>query len=379
MNVDLVKELEALYASSKPTNYDWIKETWSINFWEYAHLNITLIDWFYINMDTARDDKTGWPMFVEMLGLERAHIEHCVHYSGSLGPTRKAFQYLKEIEEKKDLKLGLVLEILKDLNRHDLLNPSFIHWKEGVANLDKSSEFSPNDCNEYIDMDNKSITISNTFSENSSMQQIGLVKSANVGEVGNTAGTFNNNSLSMEGKEKQSDKIKVIADKKTMKKTSKLAAKVLLVYSDDVKDEATRVAGYFRNPENGHGIIGVLMFREKRELWNTILADPCNTIHKWFKQVDFIVPILSPKFLKQIQNLDTSNDDDLKLNRFIYRLTLDEYVSIGSLNKRCRAIVPSHFASEVINHEVVYGNGLFSVTWQTTQLEELSSLIVNHI
>ncbi|CAL4074051.1 unnamed protein product [Meganyctiphanes norvegica] len=162
MNEDIKKEFEDFYSNSKSTGYEWIKETWNIIFWEYAHVNSALIDWFYINMDSARDIKTGWPMFVEMLGLRRAHIEHCELYPGSLGPTRKAFQYLKQMEEKNNMTLGLVLEILKDLNRHDLLNPSFIHWKDGIVKFQKWNRHS---LSQFKKFDNKPIKNGNDLFE----------------------------------------------------------------------------------------------------------------------------------------------------------------------------------------------------------------------
>ncbi|CAL4072017.1 unnamed protein product [Meganyctiphanes norvegica] len=178
MNEELQKRIEELSASLKPKDDDLINETWNINFWEYAHVNPVLIEWFYINMDTSRDRRTGWPMFVEMLGLERAHIEHCELYPGSVGPTQKAFQYLKGMEDKMDLKLGLVLEILKDLNRHDLLNPSFILWKEGIKNYKKLysgfSQIEPKDIRK------KYVSINNKHPEFISPQPIGLVKGHDI-------------------------------------------------------------------------------------------------------------------------------------------------------------------------------------------------------
>ena len=43
--------------------------------------------------------------------------------------------------------------------------------------------------------------------------------------------------------------------------------------------------------------------------------------------------------MRQIQNLESGDDDSL-YNRFLYRLTLDEYCSNGSRNTRCRSLVP---------------------------------------
>lgn len=59
--------------------------------------------------------------------------------------------------------------------------------------------------------------------------------------------------------------------------------------------------------------------------------------------------MLSPQFLKQIQNRDRSNQciEEKIYNRFVYRLTLDDYVANMSRNTKCRPLYPSCYHKEV--------------------------------
>lgn len=71
--------------------------------------------------------------------------------------------------------------------------------------------------------------------------------------------------------------------------------------------------------------------------------------------MDVVVPVLSPQFLRQIQNLDMEDTDGTEgrrdfekhCNRYVYRMLLDQFVESGCKNFSCRAVCPGQYLREV--------------------------------
>ena len=75
------------------------------------------------------------------------------------------------------------------------------------------------------------------------------------------------------------------------------------------------------------------------------------------RQVDLIVPVLSPGLLQHFTSWGNPHPDtpspshplagDSLYNRYVFRLLLDQYVTQGSVNRRCRPICPDTLANQV--------------------------------
>ncbi|MPC61798.1 hypothetical protein E2C01_055875 [Portunus trituberculatus] len=128
------------------------------------------------------------------------------------------------------------------------------------------------------------------------------------------------------------------------------------------------LASQLRNPMDGKRVYILLLQESDNSLVKSSLrCDPWNSIHKWFMKVqknstphcfnsvagqaivDAVVPVLSPQFLRQIQNRDFSTESEWekRFNRYTYIMMLDQYVECGSKNRFCRAVCPARFLEEV--------------------------------
>lgn len=187
-----------------------------------------------------------------------------------------------------------------------------------------------------------------------------LVASANVGQIS--------------GEEIQSSHAK---PSKSPKK-SKFAARIIMFFASDAKAEALRAAHQFRMPQGARKAIGVMILTSasSADIANALLEDPGNSIHKWFKQVDFVVPVLSPQFLRQLQDRDSDPDtlQERQYNRYLYRMLLDDYVAKMSKNYKCRALYVPEYCTEVRSSELVKGNGLLQMNWNCSSEEEIEQL-----
>lgn len=71
--------------------------------------------------------------------------------------------------------------------------------------------------------------------------------------------------------------------------------------------------------------------------------------HHHILQMNVVVPVLSPQYLRQIQNRDTDETVgcEQRYNRYVYRMLLDQFVDKGSKNYFCRAVCPARYLCEV--------------------------------
>ncbi|XP_071550039.1 uncharacterized protein [Panulirus ornatus] len=298
-------------------SYVWFEDASNINFWEYRNINPTIIMWFEICMDIAQ-----WDLLAAEFGLLYEEIQHCRKFHDG-SPTRMIFSKLEDKEANKDLSLRKVLECLFKLNHHQILKT--VPWQEGLeklkneSNISKDSEHNVPSVNDWI---------------------------------------------------------------RTTPHTEHDAL-IMLIYAHDARTEALKVVNQLRNPLSERGRIGVLLLDETSadSVGHQLRKDPCNSIHKWFKQVDYVVPVLSPQFLRQIQNRDweSNREKEKRYNRYVYRLTLDDYVCKESRNYKCLALCPSKYIKEIDKSELVMGNGLLNIKWNCSledKVEEFANILI---
>ncbi|XP_003426490.1 uncharacterized protein LOC100680275 [Nasonia vitripennis] len=113
---------------------------------------------------------------------------------------------------------------------------------------------------------------------------------------------------------------------------------VMLTFADDGRRTAEEIARIFRskNPK-----IGVIILQEQEK---HVYSKAEEFIEDCFKQVNYIVPILTMGYLNKINNyVEGENDNtdlDSKYLRYIYSLLRYEYVKQDCINNRVRCIIP---------------------------------------
>jgi len=147
------------------------------------------------------------------------------------------------------------------------------------------------------------------------------------------------------------------------------ACSILLMFAGDAREFALRLCADLRRGRDSRLRIGVLVLSEQRHLLD---CDPTLLLLKWAGQVSLVVPVLSPRLLRQIMSWQTADqapaDDPEEVeealhNRYLFRVLLDQYLARGSLNTRCRPVCPDAFAQEVCSHELVRSHGLLQAVF----------------
>ncbi|XP_016919403.1 uncharacterized protein LOC108002309 [Apis cerana] len=124
-----------------------------------------------------------------------------------------------------------------------------------------------------------------------------------------------------------------------LQKTKKLYGSiVMLTFADDGLETAQHITKIFRSKEPK---IGVLILQEQE---NYVYSRAEEFIDDCFKQVNFIIPILTQGYLERINNskkiyIEDQNKLDAKYVKYIYSLLKHEYVKNQCINYRIRCIV----------------------------------------
>lgn len=114
---------------------------------------------------------------------------------------------------------------------------------------------------------------------------------------------------------------------------------VMLTFAEDGLETAKHIAKIFRSKQPR---IGVLILQEQE---NYVYSRAEEFIDDCFKQVNFIVPILTEGYIQRINNprkmrIEDQSRLDTKYLKYIYSLLRYEYVRQQCMNYRVRCIVP---------------------------------------
>lgn len=307
---ELEEEVEELLREEKERTFSWVEE-FNINMWKFREVNPVI-------MRSLEDelDLSNWEPIAETLGLTNSQIERCQRSNAF---THTVFTTMEECPHFQDLTVKRFLKTLLEHNRRDIL-----------SKLEKFVRLKPRS------------DAAKTFTLSIQRDPQVLVVESSLGSV--------------DGKQ------------------SGFRAKVLLIHAQDTREDALQLASQLRNPMEGKRLYVLLLQESKNtQVKSSLRCDPWNSIHKWFMKVDAVVPVLSPQFLRQIQNRDFSRESEWekRYNRFAYSMMLDQYVEYGSKNRFCRAVCPARFLEEVSQNELVKLSGLFKYHWNCSSEEEL--------
>ena len=88
---------------------------------------------------------------------------------------------------------------------------------------------------------------------------------------------------------------------------------------------------------------------------------------KWVNEADYVVPVLTPKFLQEAHSGEISIDSLLPtspiINRYMYTLLRARYTEEGCRNTMVRPVIPEEFLSLVGQCTAVKRDPLFRLVW----------------
>lgn len=158
--------------------------------------------------------------------------------------------------------------------------------------------------------------------------------------------------------------------------------KVLLLFSQDgiaASNVATSIADSIQQDD-----CSVELFRlNEATLWYEVLTNPEACCMKWSDQADYIMPILTPAFLKDIHGNNTGGGDNENndlgllptspiLNRYMYNLARSQYTAAGCKNYKVRPIIPVDVLPAVRQSKAVKIDPLMSHSWIPLTEERLT-------
>ncbi|XP_064078947.1 uncharacterized protein LOC135196229 [Macrobrachium nipponense] len=300
-------------------------------------------------------DLSQWDLLANGLGLNADEIMWCRQYHKA-GPTQEVFNLLAKKRKLEELTLGDILSLLRKLKLTSLLTR--VKWQDCIGQY-RASASKGSQSSGHNSMSNGIAWSHGPDSFTLNILQLPeiLVTSENV-----SASEINS----------------VCHEPLKSKAKKKFGARIIMIFASDAREEALKAAHQLKTPQGSRREIGVMILTStpSSEVSNALLQDPWNSIHKWFKEVDFVVPVLSKQLLRQIQvrDSDPSALQEMQYNRYVYRLLLDDYVSNMSKNYKCRALCSHEGMSEVRKSEVVKANGLLEMNWDCSSEKEVQML-----
>ncbi|XP_066589229.1 uncharacterized protein [Prorops nasuta] len=266
---------------------------------------------------------SGWQEFAAHLELTTEQIR-CIDYDfkGLQDPT---YYVLLAYVQSPVATLDKILIVLQKIERLDIINQIKDYINDLVSNLSQ-----------------KKNTDEDTIIKPDSLPRVPLVLSP-LAELSNQS--------------KQEDKCsECIRVDKQASKITKYTEKsygsiVMLTFAEDGQEAAEYIAKVFRSKKPK---IGVLMLQEQEKY---VYSRAEEFIDDCFKQVNYIVPILTKKYIEKLNNNATNpykfeTHLDAKYVKYIYSLLRYEFVKNQCCNNRTRCIVSDKDVQMVINSDL---------------------------
>uniref|UniRef100_A0A171B9S8 40s ribosomal protein s12 n=1 Tax=Triatoma infestans TaxID=30076 RepID=A0A171B9S8_TRIIF len=160
--------------------------------------------------------------------------------------------------------------------------------------------------------------------------------------------TLRNLEIAMSDQTALDDKIEdnhqqaMIANRPRPQNKNKCSKRVMLTFAKDGEKIAYNVAAQLRKARGQYLPIGVLILDEHTEL---VEANPEQFITHYFPRVDYIIPIITPKYLETIDKnnvpeISLSSAIDTRYVQMIHTLMVKYYVGNSCRNDKFRSIIP---------------------------------------
>lgn len=148
----------------------------------------------------------------------------------------------------------------------------------------------------------------------------------------------------------------------------KLTCRILLLFSQDGTEYASQAVELAKAVNHEEVTLDMLRLNEV-SLWYEVLTNPEACCLKWSYEADYIVPVLTPKFLHEIHGEGVDSDDDGLLptapilNRYMYTLARTQYTQSGCKNLKVRPVIPPEVLREVRTSNAVKIDPLLNSSW----------------
>ncbi|XP_034193673.1 uncharacterized protein LOC117610420 [Osmia lignaria lignaria] len=258
---------------------------------------------------------SGWQEFASHMGLTMEQIR-CIDYDfkGLQDPT---YYVLLTYVQHAEATVDRIFSALEKMDRFDIINLI----KDNISGL--------------IDaVPQNNVTNESTIAKTKTIPRAPLVLTP-IGTIQNIH------------RKESVDSEHMIQDN-VQKSKQKFGCIVMLTFADDGLAIAQYIAKIFRSEKPR---IGVVMLQEQEDY---VYSRAEEFVDDCFKQVNFIVPILTQGYMERIKNprkvyIEDQNKLDAKYIKYIYSLLRYEYVNNQCVNYRVRCIVPDKEVYTVAN------------------------------
>ncbi|KAG7190624.1 hypothetical protein KM043_006708 [Ampulex compressa] len=262
----------------------------------------------------------GWQEFAAHLGLTIEQIR-CIDYDfkGLQDPT---YYVLLAYVQHDEATLDKLLSVLQKMHRMDIINELKDHFIELIYAILRNV---PND-----------VEAPTILKSNYAPRAPLVLSPVKIVESSIKGGSGSLEYLSVEN---------------SNKKKRPYACKVLLTFADDSLATMQYITKVFRSWQPR---IGVVILQEQQ---NHVYSKAEEFIDDCFKQVDYIIPILTREYIERISHHDNITADvqnrlDAKYIKYIYSLLRYEYMKNQCCNNRVRCIVPDEEIYTVIEENL---------------------------
>lgn len=154
---------------------------------------------------------------------------------------------------------------------------------------------------------------------------------------------------------------------------------ILLTYSHDADGFVKELLVQLRKPR-GDAKLGILALHEQQ---HKLSLCPEEFIYECFEQIDYVFPIITMQYLKQITSNtnDTSifsplENPDHKYVKYIYRLMNAHYLGNGCKNTKVRCIIPDEMVTKILKHPIMT-HSLLQIWIRFSKIDTLIDAILN--
>jgi len=155
--------------------------------------------------------------------------------------------------------------------------------------------------------------------------------------------------------------------------------KILVIFAEDGVADSQNAIDISKTVQNEECSIELIRLNEST-LWYEVLVNPEACCMKWASEADYIMPILTPKFLQEIHGKICGNNDSLGLlptspvlNKYMYNLARSQYTQNGCKNLKVRPLIPLHCLTQVKNSNAVRMDPLLAHTWKALKEDMVKS------
>lgn len=162
-----------------------------------------------------------------------------------------------------------------------------------------------------------------------------------------------------------------------VKPKKKYAKTVMLSYTADANQAVQKLLPKLRIPKDEKRL-GILVLHEQLEKFN---VNPEQFIFDCFSQVDYVIPVITPEYVKAINSCTSDIDNDMlhadnKYVKYIYTLMSTHYVRNGCRNFKVRGLVPDDFLLLVHTHRLME-HPLLQSWFKLSDVEEIVTKLLD--